>query len=1274
MPVINGPAQICAGATATFDAGTGFAAYAWAGPNGQTANSQLLTASAGGTYTVTVTAANGCTGTDSQTLALIPAPNPAISQNAYTCNGQITLNAGAGFSTYTWAGPNGQTANSQLLTANANGTYTVTVTNAQGCTGTDDFTVTIPTPPVVNITGDDTFCEGTAADLNATPGLVNYAWSSGQNGANISVITGGIFTVTATDNFGCTATDNFTVTAELLVPTPVIAGPSTICSGGTATFNTTTGFVAYNWSTGQSTPTITVGTSGTYAVTATASNGCTGTDSQTLSVTPAPNPIISEATYACDNQLILNAGVGFTAYAWAGPNGQTANSQLLTANVNGTYTVTVTNAQGCTGTDTYFANIPTPPVVSITGGNTICPGSSTTLASTPGYSSYVWSTASNNPDISVSAAGNYTVTVTDPFGCTASDEFSVSILAAPAPNISGPSQICATGNATFSVPGTFTAFNWSTGANTPTITVNLANTYTVTVTAANGCTGTDTQTLTIANSLQPQITELPYTCNGQITLDAGAGFTTYNWSGGQNEQSVTVSVNGIFTVTVSDATGCTGTAVATASIPAAPTVAVSGNNNICAGTSTTLAATAGLSAYLWSTTQVGESITASTAGTYSVTATDALGCTVTDDFLLITTPAPQPNITGPSVICTNSSGTLDAGAGFDTYAWVGPNGFTFNGQQPTVNVGGAYTVTVTDALGCSGTDAQTVTEATGLAPSVAQLPYTCNSQITLDAGTGFVTYAWSNGPNSQFVMLNSNGTYTVTVTDATGCTGTGTLAVTIPTAPAVFVSGKTTFCQNENTTLEATPGFITYAWAGPNGYTANSQQSIANSTGLYTVTVTDALGCTDTESIAVTAQPLPQPQIAGPLAVCTGNTATLSAGQNFVSYAWSGPNGLVENTQQITTSNAGTYTVTVTDANGCTGTDEAALAVNPNPVPTAIALPYACDNQITLDASVGFSTYAWAGPAGQTANNQQLTASETGVYTVTVTDANGCTGTASAQVNIPAQPQVSITGDTRLCPSEISNLTATVGFVNYVWAGPNGFIANSQQPTVNVLGTYTVTATDNLGCTATNTVLVENAAPPTPQISGPAAICNNKPVTLSVAGGNFTQINWSTAEVTASINVGQIGIYTVTVTNADGCTASNTQQVLAGGNLQPGITVFPYQCDQQITLLADTGFETYTWSNGGVLQPIITVQQSGTYAVTTTDIVGCTATATVSVNIPTQQQVNIMGDNLLCPAEISTLTATLRFFCLRLGWPQWIHRQYSTANSQFIRDLHGNGY
>jgi len=1203
-------ADICPGATVTLSVSNApFQSYSW-NTGGSTSTT---TVNAPGTYTVTVTAVNGCTGTTTANVALLPVPNPNISQANYTCNGQLILNAGAGFVTYLWS----NSAGTQTTTVTTSGNYTVTVSNVQGCTATDTFFANIPAPPVVSITGDNNFCQGTFADLNAMPGFTSYSWTGGQTGPNLTVTVSGTFTVTVTDAFGCTATNNFTV-AEQPSPQPVIAGPANVCAGTNATFSTATGFPTYSWSNSQTTPTITVTTAGTYTVTVTAANGCTGTDTQTLNLLTAPAPTISQAPYACDDQLTLNAGPGFTAYAWS----TAINAQFSIVNSSGIYTVTVTNAQGCTGTDTYLANIPVPPFVDITGNNTLCPGSSTTLTSTPGYSNYLWSTTSNNPNIPVSTSGNYTVTVTDAFGCTTTDEFSVSALNAPVPNISGPSQICATGNATFSVPGAFSTFVWSTSATTPTITVNTANTYTVTVTAANGCTGTDSQVLVVANSLQPQITELPYTCNGQITLDAGSGFASYNWSGSQNAQSITVSAGGTYTVTVSDAGGCTGTAVAVATIPAPPVMEILGASTICAGTSTALTATAGLSAYLWSTAQVGASINASAAGAYTVTATDALGCTVVDDFLLTNTPAPQPNITGSTLICTNSSTTLALSGTFNQYLW------STGATTPTIviSTGNNYAVTVTDALGCTGTDTQTVTEATGLSPVLSQLPYTCNGIQTLDAGAGFSTYAWSGGQATPTVSVTIAGTYSVTVTDANGCTGTGTLEVSIPTAPQVSISGKNSFCQNENTTLEATPGFATYLWS--NG--SNAPSSTLNSSGTITVTVTDNLGCTDTESIAVTAWVLPVAQIVGPAALCAGGSVTVSLSQNFAAYIWS--NGI--NAAFSTFDAPGPYTVTVTDDNGCTDTDEATLTINQNPVPVLIEVPYACDGQVTLDAGAGFFKYMWSNGG---LNAQFLIVNAASTYTVTVTDANTCTGTATVAVTVPTLNQVSVSGPTQFCKGGSVDLVASTGFVQYTWSsGPTlpNIIANTA-------GVYVVTATDALGCTSTAVETVGEFPSPAPTIGGPTTVCPGNTATLNVVG-TYSAYLWSNGSIAADITVQPPFTATVTVTDPNGCTGVASASVVISNQLAPSIVQLPYACDGQITLDAGPGFSKYTWSNG-VNAQFSMLNSPGTYTVTVSDGGGCSGTATIEVTLPVPPQVVLDGDTQLCPSETATLTATAGF-------------------------------
>jgi hypothetical protein len=1212
VPMVNN-AEVCIGATVNIEvANAPFQTYIWS--TGSTTSS--TTVNSPGNYAVTVTAANGCTGVTNALVTPLPTPSPVITQATYTCNGQITLNTAAGFVTYDWS--NGDT--SPNTTVNSSGTYTITVSNNFGCTGTDQLDVNIPIPPFVNISGDNSLCTGLDANLSATPGLVSYIWSNGDTEANTSVNTGGTYTVTVTDGFGCTATDNIFI-LEFAPPQPLVTGSLSICDGSNSTFSTTASFTVYNWSNGQSTPSITVNSAGTYTVTVTAANGCTGTDSESLQVLPSPSPNIVQGVYACDNQLLLNTESSYPIYVWS--TGESTPNIIVTA--AGDYAVTVTNGQGCTGTSLLSVAIPSPPEVEISGENSLCPGNNTTLFATSGFNQYFWSNNSNDPEITVSTAGNYSVTVTDVYGCTTSGDFSVSQLAAPNPNISGPAQICATGNATYSVPGNYTAFVWSTGDITPTITVNTAGTYTVTITATNGCTGTDTQSLTVSANLIPQIIVSPYTCNGQFTLDAGSGYNTYVWGSGETTQSISVGANGDYMVSVSDASGCTGSAVVTASIPAPPMVSISGNNNICAGTSTMLNASPGLSAYIWSDGQVGDSINVSLSGTYTVTATDAFGCTATSTFQLNNNPAPQPGIIGPTVLCSNSSATLTLSGIFGQYLWS--TGET--SSSISISSGNTYSVTVTDALGCTGTDNQLVTEVNGLNPVVTSLPYTCNGVQTLDAGAGFSTYLWSGGENTPTINVSNAGSYTVTVTDASGCTGTGTLDVSVPTVPQVTITGPLSFCQNANTTMEANPGFVAYNWN--TGDTTNTLTT--NIGGTFIVTVTDNLGCTDTETVTVAVQSLPQPQIIGPSAVCDGNSATLTLNQNFSTIFWdNGASG-----ESITVSTAGTFTVTVTDGNGCTGIANTTLTINQNPSASIVEEPYLCNGQTTITASAGFITYLWEGPGGFSNNTPQSSLIQSGTYTVTVTDINGCTSSAFQDVMVPVQTQVSLSGPAQFCVGGSVALSASTGFVNYDWSDGS----NLPGLTASASGTYTVTATDALGCTSTAFLSVGNFPVPAPTIAGPQAVCPGNNATLSV-DGNFTDFNWSTNESTSSITVQPPFTATVTVTDANGCTGTASTTVVVSDQILPNIVALPYACNGQITLDAGSGFPNYNWSNAANT-PLIMVTQSGTYTVTVSDGSNCSGTASVQVNVPDLPEISVSGISQICAGQSAELIASSGF-------------------------------
>jgi hypothetical protein len=547
-PTLSYLPNICPGQTTAIVVDEFFSSYQW--NTGQ--NTRVITVSQGGTYIVTVTNSAGCTGTASATISQTSQLNFSVTGLPYQCNGTLTLNAGGALSNYVWS--NGSTGGS--ITVSTSGTYTVTATDAAGCTGSQSIDAVIPPIPQVSITGDLSFCENGNTTLTATPGFTAYQWSGGSaNGNTVTVTDAGSYNVTVADTFGCTATQTVTVASQP-TPQPQVSQPDLICAGSSTTVQVTLPiFQSYLWSNGGNEPSITVSTAGTYTVTVADANGCTGTGFASLVVNPGPDVSAAQQPYECNGSAALNATPGFQSYTWS--NG--GSDSTVSVGSGGGYSVTVTNTDGCTGTAVVDAVIPPAPQVVVTGEPGICEGDNTILSATPGFLAYVWNTGQGDSNISVNSTGTYIVTVTDDFSCTGTALFDVSVQVAPQPQITGTTQICVGGTTVFTATGgNFTAYLWSDGSQTPAIAVSAPGNYSVTVTNAAGCTGAASTNLSVGNSLIINLVELPYQCDGQITLDAGAGFQSYDWSNGGSTQFLAVTTNGNYTVTVTDATGCSG--------------------------------------------------------------------------------------------------------------------------------------------------------------------------------------------------------------------------------------------------------------------------------------------------------------------------------------------------------------------------------------------------------------------------------------------------------------------------------------------------------------------------------------------------------------------------------------------------------------------------------------------------------------------------------------------------------------------------------------------
>ncbi len=419
---------------------------------------------------------------------------------------------------------------------------------------------------------------------------------------------------------------------------------------------------------------------------------------------------------------------------------------------------------------------------------------------------------------------------------------------------------------------------------------------------------------------------------------------------------------------------------------------------LCVTGNVNLTASGGIT-YVWSTNASTASITVSTAGTYTVTATSSGACTATASIVI----APPPSITA-----TGNSGTVCLGAiiqlsstpsggtpPYASFSWAGPNGFSDNVEDPAgfpavAASGGTYTVTVTDTPGCSATATTSITVTANSAPSItasSNSPVCVGANINLSStpsgGSGnYTQFSWA-GPNNYTASaqnpagfsasLASAGTYTVTVTDNAGCSGIGTTAVVVNPAPSITAAVNSPICVGGTVLLSSVPSggsvpYTQYSWAGPNSYSANVQNpagfsATMNAAGTYTVTVTDNAGCTakGTTSLSVNGLPSITASLLAP--VCTNGTVALGStpsggsGQ-YSAFLWSGPNGYAANVEDpapfpVTPAVAGDYYVTVTDVAGCTATGSVTVVINSLPSISAMNNGPVCEgSNITLSSTL----------------------------------------------------------------------------------------------------------------------------------------------------------------------------------------------------------------------------------------------------------------------------------------------------------------------------------
>ncbi len=1331
-------------ATANGTGGTGAYTYNWSTiPSQTTITATGLTA---GTYAVTITDANLCTDVSSVTITEPTPLTATLATTTVSCNGgtdgSVTATAAGGTAgiptayTYNW-GAGAVTSNTNTgLTA---GNYTVTISDGNSCTITENYTIGQPTAVTFNTAQTDVSCNGGndgTATINASGGVggFTYSWNNGQTTATATGLSAGVFCVTASDANSCSVNTCVTITEPNALGNVTFVAQNLACNGysnGALTVSLTGGIQPYTylWSNGQTTNNATGLAAGTYQVTITDANLCTivdnGTITQPIAITATFNVDSVNCKGGSDGQIVIASSNGNAPYTYqwgAAANNQTGS--IATGLAAGNYQVTVTDLTGCTVTASTTVFEPQAPLTaSITNQNdATCNGDTDgsievdAQGATPNYT-YLWNNAQTTSIATGIGAGQYTVTITDANGCTITatgavgeptgivlspqilSNYNGSPITCPGARDGSVGVIAAGGAGTYS-------YQWSpNGLNTATINNLGQGTYDVTVTDIAGCKADTSITINDPIALAATFTKVDILCNGdangQIIANATTGTGTlgvngyeYKITGPGQTGNVFSSINsfsnligGTYIVSVRDGNNCQVQLNITINEPTPVLIdSVATTETLCNGTATGTATAYGSGgvptySYVWShdASQVSQTATGLAAGVHSVTVVDANGCDRVEVFN-ITEPTPLVGSIAPATIAcvggvTNATASATGGSpiGLVSYLYNWDNG---NTNATAVNlIAGVHCVTITDDNACTDVVCVTITEPNSAVSTTiaSQTNVLCQGTPTGTAtaqgvgGTAGYTYVWQTSPVQTTATATGLGvgTYSVVATDTNGCVAAPvSVTITQPTSLSVLISNTTNpTCSNTNNgsaSVVASGATAPYSYAWSSGETTATATGLG--TGIQSVTVTDANGCTALGATNLTTPPAIQisnsPIVnvrckgdnTGSIAVlATGGTSTF--GYTFV---WS--NG--QTTNQATGLVAGNYSVTATDGNGCTGdttyrVTEPVLGLRGYTNSTPALCNGQGSGQLTAIVSGGTgSTYTYNWSDGQTT----ITADSlvAGIYTVTVTDGVGCplvitdtVGEASTLVvNASVLQNVGCTGGNNGV-AIVNGVTGGTAPYRYVWGDGNG--QTTAVVTGLSAGIVNVTVTDDESCTASASVTVTES----PSIALTETInnvsCNGlSDGTISVTGPNVITYVWSNGIIGNNVQNLAAGTYTVTVTNNQPCSQAFrftvTEPSALAINIAQTSTLACNGDDDGTALTTVTGGTpnyTYQWSPNASVSATATGLTAGMYSVTATDANGCTIDTDLTLVEPAVLTIEGSGTQVLCVGDATGIITAI---------------------------------
>ncbi len=656
------------------------------------AGGQLQTTA--GTYNDTLVSNAGC---DSIVVTNLSIENIAVNLGNDTtfCDGNmVVLDATNTNGTYLWQ----DNSINPTFSASASGLYFVDVT-VGSCTIRDSLNIVVNPNPVVNLGVDTALCDVSNFPLDATTPNVTYLWQDNSTNPTFTATQSGVYAVSVTDNNNCVGTDDITLTFGTS-PIVNLGNDTAICDGNTVLLDATNVGATYLWQDNSTNPTLSTNTAGTYSVDVSLAH-CTTSDTINIIVNPNPSINLGIDTAFCDiTSYLIDATTPNVTYLWQ----DGSMNSTFNATQTGNYSVTVTDNNGCEGSDDINLTFGQSPTSLLGNDTTICENTTLLLDATTSNATYLWQDNSTNPTFLVSAAGLYKVTITVGT-CSIEDSIQVNIIPSPTVNIGADTALCDETSFVLDATTPNVTYLWQDNSTNPTFTATQSGVYAVTITDnTSSCTASDDINLTFSQSPIIDLGEdMTFCDNRTFTLDATTnGVTSYVWQDGSTDPTLSLNTSGIYAVTVTNAANCTASDTVTISYLPLDALNLGNDTSICLGTAITLDAFIQDATYLWQDNSTDATLTVSQAGVYSVAVLHPFGCTLTDSIQIgITLPLDPVSLPSDTTICKGQSVIFNAYQPKATaYEWIGESAF-FGQNDPNDTIfnarfDGNYTVTVSN--------------------------------------------------------------------------------------------------------------------------------------------------------------------------------------------------------------------------------------------------------------------------------------------------------------------------------------------------------------------------------------------------------------------------------------------------------------------------------------------------------------------------------------------------------------------------------------------------